>query len=711
MLEATQAGRLLSVRVSSLGEDVLLLAGFDGGEEISSPFSFDLELLSQKPEQVSLEKIVGRNATVTLQLQDGSERFFNGFVSRFALGGRDRGGDERFTQYRARLVPWLWFLTQSAGCRIHQDKTVPEIVKQTFERLGFRDFRDDLTRTYTRWDYCVQYRETDFQFVSRLLEQEGIFYFFEHEEGKHTLVLADSPRAHKPCPGQRRATFSPEGGFGESEDTVTAWQAEQELRPGRQTLRDYHFEMPAKTLEVSENTRFPAGGNERFEVYDYPGGYAQKFNKPGERLSSVEQEGGAAARLRMEEREESHLVHRGESFCRGFAAGAHFELLSPPPGVGGGPYVLTSVRHSARRAAEFVTGGDGAGVVYSNAFTCIPQQTPFRPPRVTPKPTMPGPQTAVVVGPPGEEILVDKYGRVKVQFRWDREGRHNEQSSCWVRVAQGWAGRQWGAMFTPRVGHEVIVSFLEGDPDRPLVTGGVYNAQNMPHYSLPDFKTLSYVRSDSTKGGGGFNELRFEDKQGGEQVFVHAQRRMDVRALGALYETNHADRHAVIGLPGGTEPGGNFNVTVGGDNNIHIKGGRYEGVEGKLNLSVGGDVVYDFRAGHATVVGGKAELNATEVTIEALAKIVLKVGPNFIMVEPTGITIHGPLIKTLGVVTPGPFVKELATSLNLKTGDPVIEDPLDAETSDTGEPGYLDRPAAPGGVRKPRPLMSKHLGA
>lgn len=695
-LEATQTGRLIAVDIAGLPKDLFLLKGFVGNEEISSLFSFNLELVSQHPEQVVLDQVVGKNATITLRLHDGSERFFNGFINRLSLGGRDLGGDERFTKYQAQVVPWLWFLTKNAKCFIHQDKTVPEIIKDTFDNLGLRDFRDELSRSYSKWDYCVQYRESDFQFISRLMEQEGIYYFFEHEKGKHTLVLADSPQAHKPCPDQPSANFDPEGGFGEREDTVNSWQVQQELRPGRNTLRDYHFEMPTKNLEFSEKALVEVGNNHLFEIYDYPGDYGKKYNKPGERLGEVEQEGERTTKVRMEADEMPQLVHHASSICRAFTAGARFELNDPPPGVTAGPYVLTAVHHSATQGAEFVSGGGEAGQPYRNTFTCILHKTVFRPAKVTPKPTIPGPQTAVVVGPQGEEIFVDKYGRVKVQFHWDREGRQNEKSSCFVRVGQLWAGQKWGSMFTPRIGQEVIIQFLEGDPDRPLITGTVYNAQNMPHYTLPDFKTLSYIKSDSSKGSKGFNELRFEDKKDKEQVFIHSQKRMDMRVLGSMYETNHADRHAVIGLPNGTEQGGNFNITVAGDHNVHIKGGRYEGIDGVLNLGVKGDAVYDLQSNQQTIVAGTSELNATQIYIESLSVISLKVGASAIVLDPSGVTIVGATVK----INSG--------GSGYGTSNPNFEDPADAETSDTGEPGFLDRPRRKGGARKKRKLHSQH---
>lgn len=703
MSATTQENRILSI-TTPLGKDVLLVNNLAGTERISRLFSFHLQLLADrdKASSVSANALIGQKVSVSLELREGGRRYFHGIVNQFAEGERD----ERFHYYQAEVVPWLWLLTLTSDCRIFQDMTVPEIIRKIFKEGGFTDFREALTRNYTKWDYCVQYRETDFNFVSRLMEQEGIFYFFEHQEDKHVLVIADSPRAHAPCPHQPEARYYADAGMGEREDTVGAWKTEQTLRPGKYALRDYHFEMPSKTLEVVEPSVHVTNGHGDLEVYDYPGQYAQQFNKPAQRLGEVEPEARKLVKLRMEEEETPHQVISGFSYCRGFAAGYRFDLTGHWNAKN--PYVLLSVDHSVAQSPSYISDMM-VDSPYHNSFTCLPQMFPFRPPRVSLRPLVQGPQTAVVVGPAGEEIFTDKYGRVKVQFHWDREGKRDENSSCWVRVAQGWAGKGWGAMYIPRTGQEVIVDFLEGDPDQPIITGSVYNAEHMPAYDLPDFQTLSYVKSDSSKGGGGSNELRFEDGAGKEQVFIHSQRRMDVRALGSLYETNHADRHTVVGLPKGTEQGGNFNLTVGGDHNVHIKGGRFEGVDDKLNLKVAGDVVYDFGGDHATIVGGKAELNAREVTVEALTKITLKVGPNFIMIEPTGITIHGPLIKTLGVVVPGPFVKELAQTLMLKTGDPVIEDPLDAEPSDTGEPGYLARPGKVSGGRTKRVVMSQHL--
>src|SRR5215831_6664852 len=593
VLEASQRGRLLTVKIGSLGEDVLLATSLIGHEAISSMFSFSLDLISQKPEEVVFDQIIGKNISISVRLADESQRFFNGFVSRIALVGHDLGAQHRFTHYHVEVVPWLWFLTRIADCRIFQEKTVPEIVTQIFEDHGFRDFSMNLSRTYTSWDYCVQYRESDFQFVSRLMEEEGIFYFFEHKESNHVLVMADSPHVYKSCPGQPSAIFEPEGGIGEHEDTVTSWVMQQELHSGKVTNRDHHFEMPDKTLEFSETTRFNVAQNDKMELYDYPGGYAEKFNKPGERLDKVEPEGREMVELQMEEQETPHLIHQGSSECRAFMAGTKFELKNPPAGVGEGPYVLTSIQHSATQDAGFISNSE-VPFTYSNTFSCLTDETNYRPRRITPKPIIAGPQTAVVVGPPGEEIFTDKFGRVKVQFHWDRQGKKDADSSCWIRVAQTWAGKRWGASFWPRIGQEVVVGFLEGDPDQPIIVGSVYNADQMPPYlgqgldsKHPNDNKLTGVKSNTTKGGVGFNEWRFDDTKGKEQIFMHAERNMDVRVKNDSMERVVANRHLIVGYEKDGKKGGDQKEKIFQDKHLHILRDQQEQVDGNAWLTIG----------------------------------------------------------------------------------------------------------------------------
>ena len=499
-MSLTQTNRQIGID-TPLGEDVLLLRSFQGHEAVSRLFTFDLDLVSEDL-SVNYDDIVGKAVTVRLGLSDGSLRYWNGFVSRFIQAGRD----SNVAVYQATIVPWLWFLDQTTDCRIFQNKTAPEIIKQIFQENSYNDVLLRLYGDFVKRDYCVQYRESDFNFVSRLMEEEGIFYFFEHEDGKHTLILGNDPAAHKECPKQPSARYEGTAGGWQDDDVIMQWLQEQELRPSIYTTMDYNFETPSTSLLSSVN------GKGKWEVYDFPGEYAKRAD--GDKL----------VRVRLQEQQVSQSVARGMSDCRAFSVGYKFKLTDHYRDDLNQEYVLTSLRHSARHNVGYISGPSDFGEpAYENSFECIPAKTPLRPERRTPVPVVQGCQTAVIVGPGGEEIFTDQYGRVKVQFHWDREGKKNENSSCWVRVSYPWAGKGWGGIQVPRIGQEVIVDFLEGDPDRPLITGRTYNAGQMPPWSLPGKMMVSGYKSNSTKGGGGYNEFSFDDTKGTELINIHAQ--------------------------------------------------------------------------------------------------------------------------------------------------------------------------------------------
>src|SRR5271165_1227723 len=494
----TQTDRALKID-TPLGPDKLLLRALSGQETISQLFRFQLDLLSED-DSISFDGIVGKNVTLHLEIADGV-RHWNGFISHFSQGTRD----ERFASYRAEMVPWTWFLTRTADCRIFQNKTAPDIIQKIFTDLGFQDYQLQLHNSYRIRDYCVQYRETDFNFVSRLMEEEGIYYYFEHEPGKHTMVLADDATSHQPCPGQAKARCrSPKGGWS-PDDVIEELQLEQEYRPHAWAHTDYNFETPRTNLMVTVQQE-PI-----YEIYDYPGIYPKRAD--GDKL----------AKMRLEETTAFEKRSSGRSNCRCFCAGYSVEVAEHYRDDANKKWLLTSVYHQATMGGSYATGGAEEGMHYSNSFECIPATVLFCPTRLTPKPHVQGCQTAVVVGPAGEEIYTDKYGRVKVQFHWDREGKKNEYSSCWMRVSYPWAGKSWGGIHIPRIGQEVIVDFLEGDPDRPIITGRVYHAENMPPWGLPDKKVISGIKSDSTKGGGGYNEYSMDDTKGNELITIHAQ--------------------------------------------------------------------------------------------------------------------------------------------------------------------------------------------
>ncbi|MEE9129617.1 MAG: type VI secretion system tip protein TssI/VgrG [Phycisphaerales bacterium] len=506
MPQYTQQYRKVAVS-SPLGDDVLLLRSMNGTERLSRLFHYNLTLVSEE-QSINFADIVGQNMTVQLELPDDRTRYFNGYVSRFVQTRAE--GD--LAEYQATIVPWLWLLTRTADCRIFQEKTVPEIIKEVFRDAGFTDFDDSLSGSYRTREYCVQYRETDFNFVSRLMEQEGIYYFFEHAEGKHTLVLADSLSAHQTFPGYEEIPYRPAGSTSPIEH-IGGWTLEQAIQPGVYALNDYDFEKPKKDLLArSVIQRDHAAAD--YEIFDYPGEYTENAD------------GDSYAKVRIQELQASHEIVSSESDAWGICSGYTFKVTDHTREDQEREYLVMSTTIHFESDLYHSAAGGGGGVFFQCQFSAMDSSQPFRPPRVTPKPVIQGPQTAVVVGKDGEEIWTEKHGRVKLQFHWDRYGESDEESSCWIRVSQPWAGANWGGVFLPRIGQEVIVEFLEGDPDRPIITGRVYNGDNMYPYALPDNQTQSGFKSRSSKDGSGdnFNEIRFEDKKDKEEIYVHAER-------------------------------------------------------------------------------------------------------------------------------------------------------------------------------------------
>ncbi len=547
----SQATRSLRI-TTPLGEEVLLLESFQGVEGISRPFLWRVDMLSEAGD-LTLRDLLGKDATVSIASAAGT-RSFHGCFTRVAFTGRQGG----LYRYSAELRPWLWLLTQVFDCRVFQDLSVPEIVEDVFRRRGVRDFRFALTKAaYRKRTYCVQYRESDFAFVSRLLEDEGIHYWFEHEAGRHCVVLGDAPGHHRPCAGQALVSYRPHPRGILAEDVVRTMQIEEQVLTSRVALRDFNFETPSLDLGVQ---REQGSAMPTLEAYDYPGVYADA-------------DGGAAvARTLLEAQDTARCTAWGDGICRSFAVGATFSLHDHPRAELCRDWLLVEVQHTAREAYLAGAGGDG-DLRYGNDFRVIPADAPLRPARLTPRPRIVGTQTAIVVGPAGEEIHTDRHGRVKLHFHWDRVGARDGTDSCWVRVSQSWAGKNWGAMFLPRIGQEVIVEFLEGDPDRPLVTGRVYNAQQMPPYDLPGNKTVSTVKTRSSKGGGpaNFNEIRFEDRKGKEEVYIHAERNHTQETEHDRNEHVGHDRSLVVDHDKAEHVKHDKSVTIDNDLTEHIK--------------------------------------------------------------------------------------------------------------------------------------------
>lgn len=502
MPDYSQAEQPIRVH-TDLDEDVLLPEGFSGEEALSRPFMFTVDLVSEDPE-IDGEALLRSDLRIEMDLPDGGARSIHGIVRRFVQRGRERD----LVSYRAEVVPWLWFLSLRQDSRIFQEMDVLAIVEEVFQGQGYSDFDIRCTRSYDTREYTVQYRESDLDFVSRLLEDEGIFYFFEHSESKHVLVLADDMSAIKTCEGQPEARMysapTPD------EDVVISLEREHSVHSGIVTHGDYDYLQPSLTL------RSTVSGNEPEEVYEHPTG----FDAPDR--------GDHLARLALEREEARRQTIRGNGTCRAFAAGSRFDLLDHYRPDADQTYALVEVRHQARNATY--RGEQGAlGTDYRCDFVAMPHAVPYRPPLRTRKPTVLGSQTAQVVGPSGEPIWVDKHGRVKVQFHWDRLGGRDENSSCWVRVSQNWAGKQWGGMFIPHVGHEVIVDFLEGDPDRPIITGRVYNAENPPPQELPANQDKSIIEDHYG------NELVFDATAGEEHIRIHSPHHTSTVQFGNIF--------------------------------------------------------------------------------------------------------------------------------------------------------------------------------
>ncbi len=676
MAETTQRYRAIAVG-TPLGDDVLLLRSFTFTERMGRPFEMVLDLLSTQSD-VDFSSIVGQNVTVRLQKpEDDEPRYFNGIVRQFA----QIGASGRLTQYKATVVPWLWLLTRTSDCRMFQEMTVPDIIKKVFRDHGFTDFDDRLTGSHRSWEYCVQYRETDFNFVSRLMEQEGIYYYFTHENGKHKMVLADSKNAHEPFEGYEDIVFRPPTSEFRKKETIHALSVSQEVQPGTYAHTDFDFTAPGKNLmSKSQIQRQHAGAD--FEIYDYPG----EFEETGD--------GQEYAKLRIEELQSGFELVRGEGDVRGLATGYTFSLQDHPTDSFNREHLILEASISASTDEFDSASPDGkkVGTTFKSSFTAIDSATQFRSRRSTPQPMIRGPQTAIVVGPSGEEIYTDKYGRVKVQFHWDRYSKADENSSCWVRVSQNWAGKKWGAIFMPRIGQEVIVEFIEGDPDRPIITGRVYNDKAMPPYDLPGNMTRSTIKSNSSKGGGGWNEFRIEDKKDSEQIFIHAQKNMDERVKNDSKEFVGKDRHLIVKKKQyeKVEQEKHQIVTqdhfekISGDMHHHVVGNRNEKVDQTLSLETGMDIQEKCGMNHALDAGMEIHLKAgMNVVIEAGLSLTIKASGGFINIGPAGVAISGNMV----MINSGG-----AAGSGSGSSPEAPQDPVEAKVADDDNAGSVEQP-------------------
>lgn len=604
--------------------------GLQGRETLGHPFFYKLAM-SAGEWKGDVLKLVGSTASIKFIGQttesgtedgagekqaDKSDRYVNGIVTRVISEGLARGS----YHYTIELRPWIWLLTQIEDCKIFQKLSAFDIITKIFRDAGFSDFEDKRQNSAgsTELEYCVQYDETTYNFVTRLMEEFGIYYYFKHDESTHKLVFSDDPNSHTQLTDKIDFKFD----LTETrvvEDAIWDWSSEFSLHSGKYMVRDYNFETPnadltAKSIKTAEHT------HSTYEVYEYPGPYGE--TGLGQKIADV----------RMQAIASDRAIYNGKSNSRKIHSGWKFELDKHTDSTMNKVYLIVTTHISAGIGEGMSTmENDGEKRdTYRVEMHAIEGTTPFRLHRRTKRPMIRGPQTAKVVGPSGEEIYTDQYGRVKVKFHWDRAESSDEERTCWIRVAQPWGGVNWGSMVIPRIGMEVVVEFLEGNPDRPLITGVVYNATQTVPYALPANKTQSGFKTNSSPGGSGFNELRFEDKAGSEEVFFQAQKDYNKKVLNN--ETVEITKDSTT-----TVKEGNRGVTVSQGND-------------SLTVSTGNHSI--------TVSAGKSDISApTSITLTS--------GGSTIKISPSGVEISGPMIK---VSATGTMTLDGGGSMSLTAG-------------------------------------------
>lgn len=679
----TQKDRPIQL-ITPLGEDKLVARSFEGREALSELYSFTVEALSEE-KSIDPADIIGKNVAVQINSIGGTHnRTFSGVVNRFVRVDLSEGRSS-YPVYRLEFVPWLWLLTRTSDCRIFQQKSVTDIIKKVVEDFSFSgQYKDNTQGSFPSLEYCVQYRETSANFLRRLMEEYGITFFFDYETNKHTLNAANAPSAFQPIQGRaEKIRWEParSGAIDRDDEYVSEWVREFEVQSRKWIQTDYNFKTPNTSLLTDTDTII-SNSLAAYSMFDYPGRY------------TTSGDGRPLTKVRMEEDEANYDVIYGRSDVVAFAPGHKFELTEHPKKAENGKYVLTAVTHHARQGAVGTSGSAGEeAFTYENSFTCIPANVHYRPPRVTPKSYVHGVQPAVVVGPSGEEIYTDEFGRVKVQFFWDREAKHNENSSCWIRVSQPIAGKGWGAIYLPRIGQEVLVDFMEGDPDRPVVVGRVYNAECTVPYSLPGEQTKSTWKSYSSKGGGGFNEIRFEDKKGSEQVFIHAEKDLDLRIK--------AKRREYVGASDNLTVGGDKLEKVGGDMHLKVTGDQNEKIGGTVSLTIGSNRQEKVSQNYAVDAGTEVYLKAgSNMVFESGTAMTMKVGGNFIKIDGSGVTIVGSMVKINSGGSAG-------------SGTPCMPAaPKEPEAADDAQPGQMSTPpsvysAKPPATFSPQALVLK----
>ena len=654
-------GRLVSVATQL--KDALEFSRLDGSDGLSRNGEYRVTVRSRRGD-IQADELLGHPVSVVLTTPHAGTREFNGL----AVGFYQTGQQGRYHHYLIVVRPWTWLLTRTSDCKIFQDKTLRQIIEAVLADHPYADFEFQLTASYQPWTYCVQYRESDYNFIARLMEQEGMHFFFRHQNGKHTLVIADGAHAHAAAADYASIAYhEPEAARARQDEGMRQWTHGSEIQPTRFTQRDFNFEKPRADLQADARPARPLKHEyqAKLDVFDYPGEYTERAE--GQRLAAI----------RVEEMRHQFDLFEGESNAAGLATGGLFRLSGHPRSDQNQEYLIVGASY---RVEESPAESELAQTeLFSVRLTAIPSAQNYQAPRHTPKPIVQGPQTAIVVGKAGEEIHTDKYGRVKVQFHWDRYGTNDQNSSCWVRVSHPWAGKGWGMIAIPRIGQEVIVEFLEGDPDRPIITGRVYNADQMPPYALPGNMTQTGIKTRSTLGGGvaNFNEIRFEDKKGAEQLYIHAEKNQDnvVENDASLSvghdrkktvdhdETTHVkhDRTETVDNNETITIGNDRTETVNGNEKINIAKDRTESVTGNENVSITGNRDESVQGNETVSVTGKLDhtiMGAASYT--SPTSITLSVGGSTVEIKPTSITLSfgasSIKIDAMGIAQMGPKI-------------------------------------------------------
>ena len=675
---------------TALGDNVLALSSLEGTETLNSLYNYTIECISEDAE-IDLYGVLGLPAGVAIDSQNEGTRYLHGIVNQAA----HIGSEGEFARYRLNLTAAPWMMTQTTDCKIFQDQSVPDIVKSVLEDNGFTDFDDRLMGQYERWNFCVQYRESDFDFISRLMEHEGIYYYFEHEQSRHLMVLCDGNTAHELVPDYEEVPHFPVStDQARKVDHLVDWTFEKTVKSARYASNDFAFDQPKRDLLVTTSEQLD-GGYEPHEVYEYPGGYSN--TNSGELRRSY---GEQLVKMRLESLTARHELAYVKGNVRGLNAGKLFSLVQCERSDQNREYLVVSATLNIRIDGYF----SGAEDIYelTAGFQCMPSSITYRPQRLTPKPEIRGPQTAIVVGPSGDEIHTDEHARVKLQFHWDRYGQSDENSSCWIRVSQAWAGEKWGSIHIPRIGQEVIVEYIDGDPDRPIVTGRVYNGDRPVPYDLPANATQSGIKSRSSMSGtpANFNEIRMEDKKGSEELYIHAEKNQNNIVKNDETTSVGHNRSEDVGNDEAINIGNDRQENVGNDEVIGIGNNRTETVGTNESITVGKNRTEQVGSNETIDIGQSRTvtigMNKTE-TVKVNKAETIGIAKELTIGNKYAVTVGGSVKESFGDILDTSVKKdhsesigknqsiEVADNQSVKVGKNIVIDAGDQITIKTGK--------------------------